>query len=108
MTAGETRRASGDCGPGTQVDFQAMEDVARAAAAGVCEGTLSVLLHQQAELLGAEQPCPDCGRSCRATSPNGRAVLTAAEKPAEKSQSCSWPPPRYWPGISLQPSSERE
>jgi len=58
------RRAFGDSGPGTQVDFQAMEDVARAAAAGVCEGTLGVLLHQQAELLGAAQPCPDCGRSC--------------------------------------------
>jgi hypothetical protein len=58
------RRAFGDSGPGREVDFQAMEDVARAAAAGVCEGTLSVLLQQHAEQLGAEQPCPDCGRSC--------------------------------------------
>jgi len=58
------RRALGDSGPGTEVDFQAMEDIARAAAAGVCEGTLSVLLQQQADRLGAEQPCPACGRSC--------------------------------------------
>jgi hypothetical protein len=41
-----------------------MENVARVAAAGVAEGTLSVLLGQQADTLGAEQPCPDCGRSC--------------------------------------------
>jgi hypothetical protein len=58
------RRAFGDAGPGTAVDFQAMEDVARAAAEGVAEGTLAVLLGQQADALGAEQPCPDCGRLC--------------------------------------------
>jgi hypothetical protein len=58
------RRAFGDAGPGTAVDFQAMEDIARAAAAGLSEGTLSVLLGQQADTLGAEQPCPDCGRPC--------------------------------------------
>lgn len=58
------RRAFGEAGPGTDVDFQAMEDIARAAAAGVAEGTLAVLLGQQADALGAEQPCPDCGRPC--------------------------------------------
>ena len=58
------RRAFGDAGPGTAVDFQTMEEIARAAAAGVGEGTLDVLLHQQADRLGAEQPCPACGRSC--------------------------------------------
>ena len=58
------RQAFGDAGPGTAVDFQAMEDVARAAAAGVAEGTLAVLLQQQADTLGTEQPCPDCGRPC--------------------------------------------
>lgn len=58
------RRAFGEAGPGTAVDFQAMEEVARAAAAGVAEGTLDVLLGQQADTLGAEQPCPDCGRLC--------------------------------------------
>ena len=58
------RRAFGDSGPGTGVDFQALEDVARAAAAGVAEGTLAVLLGQQADALGPQQPCPDCGRPC--------------------------------------------
>jgi hypothetical protein len=56
------RRAFGDQGPGAQVDFQAMEDIARAAAAGLAQGTLAVLLAQQADTLAAEQPCPDCGR----------------------------------------------
>ena len=58
------RRAFGEAGPGTAVDFQALEDVARAAAAGVAEGTLNVLLGQHADTLAAEQPCPDCGRPC--------------------------------------------
>jgi hypothetical protein len=58
------RHAFGDTGPGTDVDFQAMEDVAVAAAAGVSAGTLAVLLGQQADALGPEQPCPDCGRPC--------------------------------------------
>jgi hypothetical protein len=58
------RHAFGDTGPGTDVDFQAMEDVAAAAAAGVSAGTLAVLLGQQADSLGPEQPCLDCGRPC--------------------------------------------
>jgi hypothetical protein len=59
-----SRRAFGDAGPGQDVDFQAMEDIARAAASGLSEGVLSTLLGQQADTLGAEQPCPDCGRPC--------------------------------------------
>ena len=66
------RHAFGDQGPGTDVDFQAMEDVAAAAAAGVSAGTLAVLLQQQAQTLGPEQPCPDCGRAC---------VVRYAERP---------------------------
>ena len=58
------RHAFGDAGPGLDVDFQAMEDIARAAAAGVSEGTLTVLLQRQGDALGTEQPCPDCGRPC--------------------------------------------
>jgi hypothetical protein len=41
-----------------------MEQVAAAAAAGLTEGTLATLMEQQAQGLGAEQPCPDCGRLC--------------------------------------------
>ena len=58
------RRAFGADGPGPDVDIDAMEQVARAAAAGVLEGTLTTLLEQQATALGAEQPCPTCGRLC--------------------------------------------
>lgn len=46
------------------LDFQAMEQVAAAAAAGLTEGTLGTLLDQQAQTLASEQACPDCGRLC--------------------------------------------
>jgi hypothetical protein len=58
------RRAFGDHGPGRDVDFATMEQIARAAAAGLTEGTLQTLLQQQADALGEQQPCPDCGRPC--------------------------------------------
>jgi len=55
------RRFGPESGP---LDFAAMEQVAAAAAAGLTEGTLGVLLEQQAGTLGSEHPCPDCGRPC--------------------------------------------
>ena len=58
------RHAFGEDGPGTDVDLDAMEQVAAAAAAGLTEGTLATLIEQQARRLGGEQPCPDCGRPC--------------------------------------------
>ncbi len=58
------RRAYGDQGPGLDVDFAAMEQIALAAATGLTEGTLQTLLELQAQALGEQQPCPDCGRPC--------------------------------------------
>jgi len=58
------RRAFGADGPGLDVDFDMMEQVARAAAAGLTEGTLSIALGQQAGALGEQQPCPSCGAPC--------------------------------------------
>jgi hypothetical protein len=58
------RRAFGDDGPGLDIDLDAMEQIAQAAAAGLNEGTLQTLLEQQADALGPQQPCPDCGRTC--------------------------------------------
>jgi len=58
------RHAFGEAGPGLEVDLDAMEQVATAAAQGLTEGTLATLLQQQARLLGTEQPCPGCGRLC--------------------------------------------
>lgn len=55
------RRLGPESGP---LDFAAMEQVAAAAAAGLTEGTLGVLLEQQAGTLGPEHPCPHCGRAC--------------------------------------------
>ena len=58
------RRAFGDSGPGLDTDFEAMEQLAQAAAAGLTEGALAVLLEQQAQTLGEQAPCPDCGTLC--------------------------------------------
>ena len=58
------RRAFGEQGPGLDVDFDTMEQVARAAALGLTEGALSTALQQQAGALGAQQPCPSCGTLC--------------------------------------------
>ena len=58
------RRVFGEAGPGTEIDFQTLEAVAAAAARGLTEGTLATLLEQQAQALGTEHPCPDCGYLC--------------------------------------------
>lgn len=59
-----SRRAFGEAGPGLDLDFTALEQLAAAAAAGLTEGTLAAALEQQAQALGPQQPCPDCGRPC--------------------------------------------
>ena len=58
------RRAFGDAGPGLEIDFSTMEQIAGAATAGLTEGTLSTLLDQQAHALPEEPACPDCGHLC--------------------------------------------
>lgn len=70
-----SRRAFGDDGPGLDVDFRTFEQIATAAAAGLTEGTLQLLLEQQADKLPDQQPCPDCGALCP-TKPHTR-PLTA-------------------------------
>ena len=61
-----SRRAFGDDGPGLDVDFRTFEQIAHAAAHGLTEGTLQLLVEQQAAKLPPEQPCPTCGRPCLA------------------------------------------
>jgi len=70
-----SKRAFGDDGPGLDVDFRTMEQIAAAAAQGLTEGTLQHLVQQQAERLPNEQSCPKCGKLCP-TEPLTR-VLTA-------------------------------
>ena len=70
-----SRRAFGDDGPGLDVDFRTCEQIAAAAAHGLTEGTLQLLLEQQADKLPTEQPGPHCGRLCQ-TEPHAR-PLTA-------------------------------
>lgn len=70
-----SKRAFGDDGPGLDVDFRTFEQIATAAAQGLTEGTLQLLLEQQAHKLTSEQPCPHCGTLCP-TEPHTR-TLTA-------------------------------
>ncbi|HEX4610573.1 MAG TPA: hypothetical protein VH092_20455 [Urbifossiella sp.] len=49
-----SRRAFGDDGPGLDVDFRTSEPIATAAAHGLTEGTLRLLLEQQAGKLPDE------------------------------------------------------
>ena len=58
------KQAFGEQGPGLDVDFAQMEDVAGAAARGLAEGALEVATAQQGQLLGEKQPCPHCGKLC--------------------------------------------
>jgi hypothetical protein len=58
------KRAFGEGGPGLDGDFDTMEQIARAAAAGLAEGALATGLEQQARALDGEQPCPACGAPC--------------------------------------------
>jgi len=57
------RNAYGDGGPGLDVDFDQMEQVAAAATAGLAAGTLEHLAEQQARQLPGELPCPTCQES---------------------------------------------
>ena len=58
------RRAFGDQGPPRDIDFTTLEQIARAAAQGLTEGTLTTLLQQHAATLPNEVPCPQCGSRC--------------------------------------------
>jgi hypothetical protein len=59
------KHAFGEQGPGLDVDFAQMEEVASAAARGLTEGALEVATAQQGQLLGEKQPCPQCGSAER-------------------------------------------
>jgi hypothetical protein len=70
------RQAFGDQGPGLDVDFAQMEEVAEAAARGLTAGALEEATGQQGRQLGDKQPCPKCGRLC---------PVGAAERPLQAS-----------------------
>jgi hypothetical protein len=84
-----SRRAFGDDGPGLDVDFRTFEQIATAAARGLTEGTLQLLLQQQADKLPHEQPCPACGKLCP-TEPHRRPLSAqgAEVQQAERRAHC--------------------
>ena len=61
------RHAYGQSGPGLDVDFDQMEQIAAAAAAGLCEGAIEHLTRQQAQRLPETLPCPTCQQPCSLT-----------------------------------------
>ena len=58
------KNAYGADGPGPEVDFDQMEQIAAAATAGWAAGTLEHLAEQQAQHLPDEMPCPACRKVC--------------------------------------------
>src|SRR5262245_26449424 len=58
------RRAYGSDGPGLDVDFDQMEQIAAAAAPGLVEGTLEQLTSSQAQHFPETLPCPTCQKPC--------------------------------------------
>lgn len=84
-----SQRAFGEDGPGLDVDFRTMEQIAAVAAQGLTEGTLQLLLQQQAQQLPPEQPGPDCGTLC-STQPHQRALTArgAAIEQVERMAHC--------------------
>jgi hypothetical protein len=59
-----TRRAFGDDGPGLDLDFDTLEQVAVDAARAMIKGTIEQALRHQLPKLGSQQPCPCCERAC--------------------------------------------
>ena len=58
------RRHWGEQGPGLDVDLNEMEEVAMVAVRALLAGTLETATLQQADRLGQERACPECGRMC--------------------------------------------
>jgi hypothetical protein len=72
-------RTFGDDGPGLDVDFRTFEQIAHAAAHGLTEGTLQLLLEHRAAKLPPDQPCPHCGRECHTRPSSGTLTARGAE-----------------------------
>ncbi|QEG30492.1 hypothetical protein GobsT_52970 [Gemmata obscuriglobus] len=84
-----SKRAFGDDGPGLDVDFRTMEQIATAAAQGLTEGALQQMLHQQARKVPEQVPCPVCGEPCP-TRPHTRTLAAqgATVQQAERIAHC--------------------
>jgi hypothetical protein len=59
-----SRRASGEEGPGLDIDFDSLESLAVEMGQAVIKGAIEEALRTQLKLLGDHQPCPACARAC--------------------------------------------
>ena len=86
------RNAYGESGPGLDVDFDEMEQIAAAATRGLARGTLEHLASQQAQRLPDELPCPTCQKSCSVeTRPRqvvGRGTTVTLQEPVAHCPAC--------------------
>ena len=85
-----SKRTFGDDGPGLDVDFRTMEQIAAVAAEGLTEGTLQHLLEQQAKRLPKEQSCPECGKLCP-TEPLTRCLPLGEPRSSKSNRCCTVP-----------------
>ena len=74
----EDDQAFGEEGPGLDLDFDTLEQVAVDAAQALIKGTIEQALRQQLVQLGAEQPCPTCERACPVETVPREIVVRAA------------------------------
>jgi hypothetical protein len=85
-------RAYGEDGPGLDVDFDQMEQVAAAVTRGLARGTLEQLAGQQAQRLPGELPCPTCQKSCplktRARQVIARGATITLQEPVAHCPAC--------------------
>jgi len=51
-------------GPGMDVTLADMEEIAARAAQAIVAGAVSTMAEEQAQSMGAQLPCPTCGRHC--------------------------------------------
>ena len=86
------RNAYGEGGPGLDVDFDQMEQIAAAATAGLAAGTLEHLAEQQARRLPDALPCPTCQKACRVGTRSRKVVARGAtitlREPAAHGPAC--------------------
>ena len=86
------KNAYGTSGPGLDVDFDEMEQIAAAATRGLARGTLEHLTTQQAQRLPDELPCPTCQRPCpvarRSRDVVARGATVERQEPVAHCPSC--------------------
>ena len=94
-------QAFGPDGPGLDVDFATMEEVAFQACRRFNDAVLTEALARQAGLLRTPQPCPKCGRAC-GVARESRSIVTRGGPIEPEEPACYCPTCRrdFFPSAS--------